>query len=230
MSLLADRKKVACHTPSVPDRQRTATAIGRLRTASLRLASEAALSYPAGVRVASVFSPISPLAFALALASMGCDERANAGTPAMAVTVAPTVTVDAGAASSASSATPRVPPSSSEAAADKAPLQVLKVAFTSEVKNKEAVDKLDHAEPGQRVWVHLTIRNRGEDVRPISVAFRVNDEQRSKVDLKVEPSWSFRTWAYNTLRAGDVSGDLAVDVRDANGTLITSVHIPIKKP
>jgi hypothetical protein len=108
-------------------------------------------------------------------------------------------------------------------------VQVLKLVFTSDVKNRDPVDKLDHGEPGQRVWVHLTARNRGAGARAISLSFRVNDDQRSKVDLKVEPSWSYRTWGYNTLRAGDQTGDLAVDVRDDTGTILASARLPLRK-
>jgi hypothetical protein len=96
------------------------------------------------------------------------------------------------------------------------------------VKNKEPVDKLDRALPGQRVWVHLTMRNRGAEARPISLVFRVNDEQRSKVDLDVGPSWSYRTWGYSTLHAGDRAGELVVEVRGDAGALITTARLPIK--
>jgi hypothetical protein len=113
---------------------------------------------------------------------------------------------------------------------ERAPLQLLKLVFTSEVKNKEPVDKLERAQPGQRVWVHLTMRNRGADARPITLAFRVNGDARTKVDLKIDPSWSYRTWGYSTLRASDLTGALDVDVRDDAGTLITSARLPIVKP
>jgi hypothetical protein len=189
-------------------------------TVNARLASRAALRYPAVVR----YEPCSAAVALLMLAcASGCDEPANA-TPAVPATTG----VDAGPAPAVSSA--RLAPSSSASTGDKATLTVLKVVFTSDVKSKEPTDKLDHAEPGQRVWVHLTVRNRGDDARPVSATFRVNDDQRSKVDLKIEPSWSYRTWAYNTLRATDTSGELAVDVRDADGTMITSIRLPIKKP
>jgi hypothetical protein len=177
-----------------------------------------------------VRTPTLVLVAALSLASAGCEERSvSAGTPAPA---------DAGAApvSAPVVGAPRAPKpaqpaqSASSAPADKAPLQVLKIVFTSDVKSKEPVDKLDHAEPGQRVWVHLTLRNRGEDARPITVTFRVKEDVRSKVDLKVDPSWSYRTWAYNTMRASDTSGDLFVDVRDEAGAIVASQSIPIRKP
>jgi hypothetical protein len=154
----------------------------------------------------------------LAVASAGCDRRANAST------------LDAGASdASAPSASSRAAPTASASASpEKQPLQLLKFVFTSDVKNKDPVDRISSAQPGQRVWVHLTLRNRGNDIRPITVFFRVNNEQRSKVDLRVEPSWSYRTFAYNTLRTSDLTGELAVEVRDDAGATITTQRLPIR--
>jgi hypothetical protein len=187
------------------------------------LASRPGLRYPDGA-----VNPLSrtTLLAAFALAGLsggcsGCDEKAHAGQP------------DAADAPAPPSSSARTPPAASaapsgSAAADKAPLQLLKLVFTSEVKNKEPVDKLERAQPGQRVWVHLTLRNRGADTRPITMTFKVNGDQRTKVDLKVDPSWSFRTWGYNTLRAGDQTGELVVEVRDDGGALLTTARLPIK--
>jgi hypothetical protein len=164
---------------------------------------------------------LAPLALALALAGLpGCDDKAHAGQP------------DAEApppsAPSVRPPSPPAPPASSSPPAEKPPLQILKLVFTSEVKNKEAVDKLERAQPGQRVYVHLTARNRGSEARPITMAFKVNGDARSKVDLKVDPSWSYRTWGYNTLRASDQTGELTVEVRDDTGAVITTARLPIK--
>jgi hypothetical protein len=155
-----------------------------------------------------------------AAALAGCDEHASASPPPDA----------------APPEAPRIPSStptataapSGSAAAEKAPLQVLKLVFTSEVKNREPVDKLDAIKPGERAWAHLTMRNRGAEARPIAMVFKVNGEQRSKVDLKIEPSWSYRTWAYSTLRAADVSGELVVEVQGDDGAVITTARLPIK--
>jgi hypothetical protein len=156
-----------------------------------------------------------------AAALAGCDEHAAASPAPDAAPPAPT-------APPIASAAPRTSAAPSGSAAEKAPLQVLKLVFTSEVKNKEPVDKLDAVKSGERAWAHLTMRNRGAEARPIVMAFKVNGEQRSKVDLKIEPSWSYRTWAYSTLRSSDVSGELVVEVRDEAGAVITSASLPIK--
>lgn len=155
----------------------------------------------------------------LALAGSACDERAHASAPDAAPPPSAAPTPSARAAA---------PAASRSAPAEEAELALLKLVFTSEVKNKEPVDKLDHAQPGQRVWVHLTMRNRGTEARPISLVFRVSDEQRSKVDLEIGPSWSYRTWGYSTLRASDRTGELVVEVRDASGARVTSARLPIK--
>jgi hypothetical protein len=106
------------------------------------------------------------------------------------------------------------------------PLEIQKLVFTSGVKNKAPIDKLAAAEPGQRVYAHLTVRNRGRDARPVTLVFRVNGEARSSVDLRVDTSWSYRTWAYVTLRATD-RGELSVDVQGEDGDVIGSAQIPI---
>jgi hypothetical protein len=153
----------------------------------------------------------------LALACAGCDQRADASPAA-----------DAAAPPPAPAPTARAAPSASgSAAAEKGEFKVLKAVFTSEVKNKEPTDNLKSAKPGQRAWVHLTLRNRGDAARTITLVFKVNGKERSTVDLKVEPSWSFRTWAYNTLRAGD-KGELGLEIRDDAGATMTTLSIPIK--
>jgi hypothetical protein len=156
----------------------------------------------------------------------GCDRSASAGPPGASAgppdAAAPTPPASSGRTA------PPAPPSSGSAAPEKPQLQVLKLVFTSEVKNKEPVDKLERAQPGQRVYAHLTLRNRGAEARPITLAFKVNGEARSKVDLKVDPSWSFRTWGYNTLRASDLTGELSLEVRDDTGAVLTTARLPIR--
>jgi hypothetical protein len=157
---------------------------------------------------------------ALAVASAGCDRRADASTP------------DAGASDAAASEagppSPAVPPASASVSPEEPSLQVLKLVFTSDVKNKEPVDRIARAEPGRRVYVHLTMRNRASETRPITVIFRVNNDQRSKIELKVERSWSYRTWAYSTLRSDDLSGKLTVEVLDARGATLATDSLPIQ--
>lgn len=102
--------------------------------------------------------------------------------------------------------------------------------FTSDVKNKEPTDKLERAEPGHRVWLHLALRNRTGEARTITVTFSVNNEQRSKIELKVEPSWSYRTWAYSTLRTNDTNGELIAEVHDETGATLGTGRLAIKAP
>jgi hypothetical protein len=144
----------------------------------------------------------------------------------------PQASVDASTIASADAAPSSSPFDASadvvaDAKAADVPLEIQKLVFTSGVKNKAPIDKLAAAEPGQRVYAHVTLRNRGADARPITLVFRIDDEARSSVDLRVDTSWSYRTWAYVTLRAAD-HGELAVDVRDDAGGTIGSAHIPIR--
>jgi hypothetical protein len=106
-------------------------------------------------------------------------------------------------------------------------VDLLKFALTSGVKDKDPKDTLDHAKPGQRVYGHITVRNRTEGPKRVSLSFRVNDDERTVVDLNVEKSWSWRTWGYVTLRKDD-KGELTVHVFDDHGAELGKQSIPIK--
>lgn len=157
----------------------------------------------------------SLVVFALA-APLGCKD-------------APESTEDAGAipSATASASTTIAPAAPSASSAPREPLELLKFRFAGGIKGKEPTEELKKAEPGKRVWAHLTLRNRGKDTRSIKVVFRVNGEKRTAVDLDVQPSWSFRTWAYATLRDAD-TGDVAVDVTDDTGAVLVSEKLPIR--
>ena len=98
------------------------------------------------------------------------------------------------------------------------PMLLLKFRFSSAVKRREPVDKLNITRPGQRVYAHLTVRNRSGRRRCLHVEFRVNGKRRTKVTLKVGESWSWRTWAYNTSRSDD-RGPLELSIRDDQGNV-----------
>jgi hypothetical protein len=149
----------------------------------------------------------------------GCDARASASTPEDAAPPPPTAT--------ASAKPPPAPSATGAPAAPAGELKILKMVFTSQVKNKEPVDKLDAAQGGQRVYVHVTARNRTDATRPLALVFLVGGVERTKIDLKVDPSWSYRTWGYVTLRAGD-TGELVAEVRDESGTVMERARLPIK--
>jgi hypothetical protein len=175
-----------------------------------KLASPRGLGY----RNQAVKKPIALFVSAV-LILVACDDPAPAAT-------LPVSTTSATAISSAA-ARP-----SATASVAVAPLQVLRLTLTSEVKQKEPVDELKEAGPGQRVWVHVTLRNRAPEAKRVSVIFKVDGEERSTVDLQVASSWSFRTWAYNTLRAGDKSGELTVEVRNDASDVIGQARLPIR--
>ena len=83
------------------------------------------------------------------------------------------------------------------------------------------------AKPGDRVYAHFKLKNKGER-RILKLVFKVNGAVRTSLDLKVEPSPSFRTWGFNTLRAND-TGELSVTATDDAGTVIADKTIAIKK-
>jgi hypothetical protein len=156
-------------------------------------------------------------ALLLVAAPIGCtpssDAPADAAPPTSA---APTASAPAPA-----------PPTASAPPAPREPLELQKFRFAGGIKGKEPTEELKSTEPGKRVWAHLTLRNRSKEVRSIKVVFRVNGEKRTAVDLDVQPSWSFRTWAYVTLRDGD-TGDVTVDVTDDTAATLVSEKLPIR--
>lgn len=132
----------------------------------------------------------------------------------------------ASAASVASSSAPTPAPAASSAA-PRVALQVQKFVLTSEVKGKEPVDELATAAAGKRLYAHLQVRNRGE-TRPLRLEFRVDGNLRSKIDLEVIHSWSYRTWGYNTLRASDAGLVAEAKIMDGD-EVVASAKIPIAK-
>lgn len=142
-------------------------------------------------------------------------------------------TASASAASTASTARPSTSgevaptPAPSASAPTKVALQVQRFVLTSEVKNKEPVDELVKAGVGDRVYAHLQVRNRGER-RPLRLEFRIDGKVRSKIDLEVIHSWSYRTWGYNTVREPDVGKILEATIFDED-EVVASAKIPLAK-
>lgn len=108
------------------------------------------------------------------------------------------------------------------------PLKVLAFVVTSDVKNRDPVDELKVAQAGQKAWGHITVRNRSKEERRLTMYFYVDGDQRSMVDLKVKPSQSYRTYAFNTIKPSDKDKTFRVEVRDDTGTLLQEAKIPIK--
>lgn len=139
----------------------------------------------------------------------------------------------ASASQSKVASVPRPPSSSAQAAAEEElstrPVELLKLRLTSGVSNKEPVDALDHATPGQRVYAHLTVRNRTGRPRQVHVSFTIDGKERSAVDLKVDESWSWRTWAFVTLKDSDKPGKLEIAITDDEGLPLEEASLPIKK-
>lgn len=119
-------------------------------------------------------------------------------------------------------------PAAGSAAEDDGALTILRFTFTSNVRDKEPVDKLEAAKPGQRVWAHINARNRTGSSREIDLIFRVNGKERSRVPLEIQASWSFRTWGYVTLRDADTAGEVTAAVIDDSGEEIASGRVPIR--
>lgn len=107
------------------------------------------------------------------------------------------------------------------------PLEVLRFQFTSGTKNREPVDKMWRARPGERVYAYVALRNRSGRERKVHVTFRVNGKTRTEVDLDVAESWSYRTWAYNTILKTDKPGKLEVFITDEGHDMLVEQSLPI---
>lgn len=107
-------------------------------------------------------------------------------------------------------------------------LKLLRMTLASGVRDKEPVDKLTSAKPGQRVWAHVALRNRTGFSREIDLVFRVDGKERTRVTLTIENSWVFRTWGYVTLRPTDTSGEVTVTVVNDSGDELATAKLPIK--
>ncbi len=166
--------------------------------------------------------------FAAWLCLGGCNEGSADGAHALPPGAAPAATSAASAASQPSARAPTQPaPAPAPASGARVPLELLGLTVTSAVEKKEPVDKLKSVAPGTRVYAHLKMRNRSDEKRTVHVDFLINGKMRTPLKLDIDPSWSFRTWGYNTVQASD-SGELEVQVYDDAGTMLESVRLPIK--
>ncbi len=99
------------------------------------------------------------------------------------------------------------------------PMQLLRFTFSDGVEGKDPSSKIAVAKAGQRVYAHLTMRNRSGRKRCLHLTFRVGGKKRTSVTLEIGKSWEWRTYAYNTLR-GDDNRPLELTVTDDQGALV----------
>jgi hypothetical protein len=161
--------------------------------------------------------------FAVWLCLGGCNERSADGAqaaPTSSVAAVPVAAPPLPVTSASAKPIPDVPRT-------RVPVELLGLTLTSAVEKKEPVDKLKAVTPGTRVYAHLKMRNRSTETRNVRVDFLVNGKLRTPLKLDIDPSWSFRTWGYNTIQAND-SGELEVQVYDDAGTMLERVRLPIQ--
>jgi len=171
-----------------------------------------------------IVSPRTSRAFVLSAFVLSACHEASA-VDAMTDAGAP---LDASSDAASAVVSPDKPaPSPSVESSKRAPLELLKLVLTTGVQKKAPVDTIEEATAGERVYAHLTFRNRSGDKRKVHVDFLVNGKLRTPLDLEIEPSWSYRTWGYNTLQAGD-KGELVVRVLDETGATIAATRVPIR--
>jgi hypothetical protein len=166
------------------------------------------------------------LATVTSLALAGCDPAPASKPSASVATATATAVAPAPAGSAPASVTGGGSRGASPAASANAPLEVLRLRLTSAIKDKEPVDDLTRAEPGKRVWAHVTARNRGAGKAGVQLVFRVDGDVRTTVDLDVDRSWSYRTWGYVTLRPDD-RGELEVEVIGDGEQALAEATLPI---
>lgn len=151
----------------------------------------------------------------LGLSWVGCMDQGNTQP----------VSTTASANATSAGVPPNAAPTSS-AARQPTRVELLALTLTSAVHDKNPVDRLRDTHPGERVYAHIRVRNRTGRTHDVTINFMVNGEPRSTVSLAVEPSWSWRTWAYNTVLPTDRPGTLAVTVSGEEGELATA-DLPI---
>lgn len=192
------------------------------------------------IRHPILWLPIFALAFA-------CDREGHGATsgaaPSAAPTAAPTVTSAVELDDEIETVDDTIPPSSTEDEGDDAdpgdpeegcapkqeglkPLQVLLFRWTSGIEDKDPKDRLHVARPGQRVYAHLRMRNRSGTKRCLKLVFRVGDEKRTEVTLRIGESWNWRTWAYNTVKRDDRK-PLHLTIHDDQGALVLDERLPV---
>jgi hypothetical protein len=166
--------------------------------------------------------------FAVWLCLGGCNERsADGAQPAASGSSSAPVPVPVPAPQKSATATPTKPTSEVPPSSTRVPVELLALTITSNVEKKEPVDKLKTIKPGMRVYAHLKMRNRSDETRKVHVDFLVNGKLRTPLKLDIDPSWSFRTWGYNTIQASD-SGDLEIVVYDDAGTALGRERLQIQ--
>jgi hypothetical protein len=106
------------------------------------------------------------------------------------------------------------------------PMQLLRFTFSDAIKDKDPGKTLHVARPGQRVYAHLRMRNRSGRKRCMHVIFRVGGNKRTEITLTVGKSWSWRTWAYNTLKRDD-RGPLSLEITDDQGKIIVKRSLAV---
>ncbi|MCL2825135.1 MAG: DUF2914 domain-containing protein, partial [Polyangiaceae bacterium] len=67
---------------------------------------------------------------------------------------------------------------------------------------------------------------RGDHARKLRLQFYVNEQRRTQVELKVDKSWSYRTWAYNTLLLSD-KGTMRLEITDDQGDVLADTSVQI---
>jgi hypothetical protein len=158
-------------------------------------------------------------AFVAAAALAGCGDSPSAAPSAAASGPVPSVLAP-GSAEVISSA-------EVEDETSTRPVELLKLVFAADVKDKEPSGQLQVAKPGQKVFAHLTVRNLSNHPRKVKLNFSVAGEKRTQVELFVGESWSWRTWAYNTLLAKDAGKKLELEVTDDEGHPLFEGALPI---
>ncbi len=136
-------------------------------------------------------------------------------------------TPPASTAPNGSSETPTPLDSYADSELSTRPVELLKLQLTSAVKDRMPVDKLAVTHPGDRVYAHLTVRNRTGRPRKVHLLFGVNGKSQTEMDLEVAESWSYRTWGYDTLLKTDKPGKLTLSVTDDEGNPLEDVELPI---
>lgn len=117
-------------------------------------------------------------------------------------------------------------PTVAPAPAAKGLVRLVDTALATTVVDREPVGAgTSFSLDGDKVWAWVKVDNAGPP-STITMVWRKGEEVAFRYELKVGQSKDWRTWSRKTLRKGD-AGDWAVDVLDADGALLSTLHFTI---
>ncbi|MFP4599177.1 MAG: DUF2914 domain-containing protein [Persicimonas sp.] len=103
-------------------------------------------------------------------------------------------------------------------------VSVIDAKTTTDVEDREAVDKSSSFSTGDKVTVWLAMKNPKQE-RKVNLVFFRNDAEAGTIELDVGKSYRWRTWGRRTVGS---AGDWKVDVQDEDGNNLETLEFTVK--